>query len=851
MNTSPGLFLGTKEQMACTTVTTSCQRQRQPQAMARIQTQQQGEDKELQQTAMDVCVIEEGTSPNASSFEEVQSTSDAIFSSGENFEDVYVLDSPRRLADPGSAAAARPTTKPASVSSSSLLGAGTYGVVRRYRHCASSSLVAVKTIDVDRMDEREEKKKTKPRGTKASSQEQQPPPPTIVNDYQLLEMVCAKALSHANLLQALDVFQEPRRTHLVFPLADVSLRHWPFSAARRPAFTRIFHQILDGLAFLHDRGLVHRDVKPDNILLFNVLRGGDVGCLGEDVQARLGDWSVCRPSLAARHKVGLSSTEAFTRWYRPVELLLGSELYDGGADVWALGIAMVHTYGHSTSEYFCQDTDDEVLLDIFRQLGFPHEKSWPGVTRLKYFRKAETLASRALKAPLRSQPDSGFTTRLAARMGPHGIELLLAMLTLNPAARVTAHAARAHRYFRSLLSQPTPTATTIATAEGHVVPRPSSSSCCSSDEKSVTATPPPPPLMTCCDSPSPLPLSLVFTTMQHSFDVYGAGRGPRTTVVATPSCGGGLANDDGPTTTTTTDEPPSLMTTTAISEERGKAVVVVVEEEQKKRTAAVPPPPFLSPQQACLANGIALSLVAEMWAVYTLRRPTPTEDRAELVLHAMVQLAWDWYFDWHGGDARVVCKAQPGIGDLQRKILETLCFDLVNVHTVFTTTLRLLPNMSQLPNEQTQCLQILLLLASYSRFLPSGSSMDLDNTVQLCHQLALRASLLLAGDPPPPPPSLLATEATDVLMLCTTWHRGLLIARQRIPQLLFCAKPATLDMLVHVLATTTAVAARGKRGGTYAPPLILRRRRLQKLSASSTTRNVRAHPWLSSSRTVC
>ena len=80
--------------------------------------------------------------------------------------------------------------------------------------------------------------------------------------------------------------------------------------------------MLDGIAYCHDHRVLHRDLKPQNLLIDNK------GCI------KLADFGLARafglPMRAYTHEV-------ITLWYRAPEILLGSKSYEMAVDVWSLG----------------------------------------------------------------------------------------------------------------------------------------------------------------------------------------------------------------------------------------------------------------------------------------------------------------------------------------------------------------------------------------------------------------------------------------------------------------------------------------------------------------------------------
>lgn len=92
-------------------------------------------------------------------------------------------------------------------------------------------------------------------------------------------------------------------------------------------------QLLEGLRYLHDTRILHRDMKAANLLINNkgILQIADFGL------ARFYEGSRPRPGQGGgegrREYTGL----VVTRWYRPPELLLHLKRYTTAIDVWGVG----------------------------------------------------------------------------------------------------------------------------------------------------------------------------------------------------------------------------------------------------------------------------------------------------------------------------------------------------------------------------------------------------------------------------------------------------------------------------------------------------------------------------------
>lgn len=90
-------------------------------------------------------------------------------------------------------------------------------------------------------------------------------------------------------------------------------------------------QLTEALAYMHSHRILHRDLKPQNLLV------------DKEGHIKLADFGLSRSfSLPTR----TYTHEVVTMWYRAPELLLGSKLYCTGIDIWSLGCIMVEMVRH-------------------------------------------------------------------------------------------------------------------------------------------------------------------------------------------------------------------------------------------------------------------------------------------------------------------------------------------------------------------------------------------------------------------------------------------------------------------------------------------------------------------------
>jgi len=278
------------------------------------------------------------------------------------------------------------------------IGEGTYGVVYKARHKKTNRYVALKKIRLE--------------------SEEEGVPSTAIREISLL-----KELKHQNIVTLEEVILQDGKLYLVFEFLSMDLKKYldsvPGDQPVDPQLVKSYmYQILDAMVFCHKRRVVHRDLKPQNLLIDSkgTIKLADFGL------AR----ALCIPVRVYTHEV-------VTLWYRAPEVLLGSARYACPIDIWSIGCIFAELV--NKRPLFRGDSEIDQLFRIFRTLSTPTEETWPGVSSLPDYKntfpcwRTNTL-SQCIK-----------------NLDSTGVDLLQSMLLYDPAARVSARTALTHAYF--------------------------------------------------------------------------------------------------------------------------------------------------------------------------------------------------------------------------------------------------------------------------------------------------------------------------------------------------------------------------------------------------------------------
>ncbi|KAJ9530012.1 hypothetical protein QJQ45_023291 [Haematococcus lacustris] len=300
------------------------------------------------------------------------------------------------------------------------IGEGTYGKVYKAKDLNTGKLVALKKTRLE--------------------MEEEGVPSTTLREVSLLLM-----LSESNhIVKCVHVASDPCTVwllavehteengkpclYLVFEYLQTDLKKWMDRNGKGPAYPipknvikNLLYQLVKGLAHCHKHGVLHRDLKPQNLLVDD-----SILCL------KIADLGLGR---AFSIPVKSYTHEIVTLWYRAPEVLLGTTHYSTPVDMWSVGCIFAELV--RKQPLFPGDCELQQLLHIFKLLGTPSEDNWPGVTKLRDWHEWPQWHPQDL-------------SRIFPTLEAEGVDLLRRMLDYDPAKRISAKEALKHPYFVDL-----------------------------------------------------------------------------------------------------------------------------------------------------------------------------------------------------------------------------------------------------------------------------------------------------------------------------------------------------------------------------------------------------------------
>ncbi|KAF7723180.1 kinase subunit of RNA polymerase II carboxy-terminal domain kinase I [Apophysomyces ossiformis] len=290
------------------------------------------------------------------------------------------------------------------------VGEGTYGKVYKARNCKTGRLMALKRIRM--------------------KSEKDGFPITAMREIKLLQQ-----LKHDRIVELQQIMVSKGSVYMVLEYMDHDLSgilghpNFKFEPAHAKSLVK---QMLEGLGYLHNMGILHRDIKGSNLLINN--KG----------ELKIADFGLAR--VFAKNRAHDYTNRVITLWYRPPELLLGATAYGPAVDIWSVGCIMLEFF---TGKPAFNGVDEISQLEsIYKTMGTPTADNWATVSDLPWYeliRPKETYENK-------------FKHMYEGFLSPGALELSEALLSMDPLKRPTATQALEFGYFTKEEPEPVPPA---------------------------------------------------------------------------------------------------------------------------------------------------------------------------------------------------------------------------------------------------------------------------------------------------------------------------------------------------------------------------------------------------------
>ena len=180
-----------------------------------------------------------------------------------------------------------------------------------------------------------------------------------LNMYSIRELTILKSLEHENIVKYFEYMSNSMNLFIFMEVLDCSLKDYIPTLFQKNNETKyyILQQILFGLEYIHDKNLLHRDLKPQNILI-------------KGKQIKIADFGLSKWKIPDSQ----DTPGMVTLWYRAPEILIGSREYTNAIDIWSFGCIYYEMF-HG-SPLFTAESEIQMLKQIFMLIGFPDKSSF-------------------------------------------------------------------------------------------------------------------------------------------------------------------------------------------------------------------------------------------------------------------------------------------------------------------------------------------------------------------------------------------------------------------------------------------------------------------------------------------
>jgi len=235
-----------------------------------------------------------------------------------------------------------------------------------------------------------------------------------------------------NIIQLLDIVKDPisHMPSLIFEYVDNVNFKILYPTLTDWDVRYYIYEILRALDFCHSRGIMHRDVKPHNIMIDHQTR-----------TLRLIDWGLAE----FYHPKQPYNVRVASRYFKGPELLVNMRYYDYSLDIWSLGCMFAAMIFQKEPFFHGKDNDDQ-LIKIIRVLGTDDFYSYMA----KYSLKLDNAIKLQLGKVPRKSWDKFITNSNKKYTSPEALDFLDNLLRYDHQDRITPREAMEHDYFKPI-----------------------------------------------------------------------------------------------------------------------------------------------------------------------------------------------------------------------------------------------------------------------------------------------------------------------------------------------------------------------------------------------------------------
>ena len=233
-----------------------------------------------------------------------------------------------------------------------------------------------------------------------------------------------------NIIQLLDLVREPetKTPAFIFELVKAVDHKSLYPTLGDSDIRYYIFQLLRALEYAHSRGIMHRDVKPHNVMIDP-----------ESKTLRLIDWGLAE----FYHPTVPYNVRVASRYYKGPELLVDFQEYDYSLDMWSLGCMFAGMIFMKDTFFHGRDNDDQ-LFKIVKVLG--NEDFIPYLN--KYSIKLDSKFKELVSAPIKKIPLESFITEQNKHLAnAEAIAFLTKLLRYDHQERYTCQEAMQDPYF--------------------------------------------------------------------------------------------------------------------------------------------------------------------------------------------------------------------------------------------------------------------------------------------------------------------------------------------------------------------------------------------------------------------